>query len=212
LDCSGRIAVIHNGIIENYSALRASLHAAGHRFASDTDTEVVAHLIEDNYSGDLAAAVRAVLGKVHGAYALGVLSADSPGEFVFAGRGASPLVGGPGNGEPFGASDTPAIMEYTRKQLIIHEGEVVVVTRDGAEISTFAGDPVEREITRISWDVRAAEKGGFKHFMLKEIYEQPKAVRDTLAGRIREDGTVDLSELGLTPEQVTGVRKVSMFA
>jgi len=212
LDCSGRIAVIHNGIIENYAPLRAALIARGHRFASDTDTEVVAHLIEEHYHGDLAAAVRSVLTQVHGAYALGVLSADSPEEIVFARNGASPLVVGLGHGETFVASDTPAIMEYTRKQLVIHEGEVVVVTREGAEISTFAGDPVDREVTKISWDVRAAEKGGFKHFMLKEIYEQPKAVRDTLAGRIREDGTVDLSEMGLTQAQLKGVRKVSIFA
>jgi glutamine---fructose-6-phosphate transaminase (isomerizing) len=212
LDCSGRIAVIHNGIIENYAALRAALSAKGHRFASDTDTEVVAHLIEEHYTGDLAAAVRAVLAQVHGAYALGVLSADSPDEIVFARNGASPLVVGLGNGETFVASDTPAIMEYTRKQLIIHEGEVVVVTREGAEISTFAGDPVEREVTKISWDVRAAEKGGFKHFMLKEIYEQPKVVRDTLAGRIRDDGTVDLSEIGIPEAKLKQIRKVTMFA
>ena len=211
-DCSGRIAVIHNGIIENYAGLRATLTAKGHRFASDTDTEVVAHLIEDNYKGDLAAAVRAVLAQVHGAYALGVLSADSPDEILFARNGASPLVVGLGHGETFVASDTPAIMEYTRKQLVIHEGEVVVVTREGAEISTFAGDPVDREVTKISWDVRAAEKGGFKHFMLKEIYEQPKVVRDTLAGRIREDGTVDLSEVGLSAAQLKKIRKVTMFA
>jgi glutamine---fructose-6-phosphate transaminase (isomerizing) len=212
LDCSGRIAVIHNGIIENYAPLRAALSAKGHRFASDTDTEVVAHLIEEQYKGDLAAAVRAVLAQVHGAYALGVLSADSPDEIVFARNGASPLVVGLGHGETFVASDTPAIMEYTRRQLVIHEGEVVVVTREGAEISTFAGDPVEREVTKISWDVRAAEKGGFKHFMLKEIYEQPKVVRDTLAGRIRDDGTVDLSEVGLSDAQLKKIRKVTIFA
>ena len=212
LDCSGRIAVIHNGIIENYAPLRTALLSRGHTFASDTDTEVVAHLIEERYKGDLAAAVRSVLADVHGAYALGVLSSDAPDEIVFARNGASPLVVGLGQGETFVASDTPAIMEYTRKQLVIHEGEVVVVTRDGAEISTFAGEPVEREITRIAWDVRAAEKGGFKHFMLKEIYEQPKAVRDTLAGRIRDDGRIDLSDAGLSDEQLRKVEKITMFA
>ncbi len=212
LDCSGRIAVIHNGIIENYAPLRTALLSRGHTFASDTDTEVVAHLIEERYKGDLAAAVRSVLADVHGAYALGVLSSDAPDEIVFARNGASPLVVGLGQGETFVASDTPAIMEYTRKQLVIHEGEVVVVTRDGAEISTFAGEPVEREITRIAWDVRAAEKGGFKHFMLKEIYEQPKAVRDTLAGRIRDDGRIDLSDAKLSDEQLRKVEKITMFA
>ena len=212
LDCSGRIAVIHNGIIENYAPLRTALLSRGHTFASDTDTEVVAHLIEERYQGDLAAAVRSVLGEVHGAYALGVLSSDAPDEIVFARNGASPLVVGLGQGETFVASDTPAIMEYTRKQLVIHEGEVVVVTREGAEISTFAGEPVEREVTRIAWDVRAAEKGGFKHFMLKEIYEQPKAVRDTLAGRIRDDGRIDLSDAKLSDEQLRRIEKVTMFA
>ena len=212
LDCSGRIAVIHNGIIENYAPLRAALIAKGHTFASDTDTEVLAHLIEEHDTGDLAAAVRAVLGEVQGAYALGVLSADSPDEIVFARNGASPLVVGLGQGETFVASDTPAIMEYTRKQLVIHEGEVVVVTRDGAQISTFTGDPVDREITYVAWDVRAAEKGGFKHFMLKEIYEQPKVVRDTLAGRIREDGSIELNDLGLSDAQLRAVQKITMFA
>ncbi|MBV8367060.1 MAG: glutamine--fructose-6-phosphate transaminase (isomerizing), partial [Candidatus Eremiobacteraeota bacterium] len=196
----------------NYAPLRAALTAREHKFASDTDTEVVAHLIEERYDGDLAAAVRSVLGDVHGAYALGVLSADSPDEIVFARNGASPLVVGLGQGETFVASDTPAIMEYTRRQLVIHEGEVVVVKRDGAQISTFAGEPVEREITRISWDVRAAEKGGFKHFMLKEIYEQPKVVRDTLAGRIDDRGNVDLADLGLSDAMLRSAEKVSMFA
>ena len=212
LDCRGRVAVIHNGIIENHAQLRAALTAKGHTFASDTDTEVVAHLIEDHYHGDLAAAVRAVLAEVHGAYALGVLSADSPDTIVFARNGASPLIVGLGHGETFVASDIPAILDYTRKQLVIHEGEVVVVTREGAQISTFAGDPVEREITHIAWDVRAAEKGGFKHFMLKEIYEQPKVVRDTLAGRIRPDGTIDLSDAGLDDARMRRIKKVTMFA
>ena len=212
LDCSGRIAVIHNGIIENHAQLRASLTAKGHKLASDTDTEVVAHLIEDHYKGDLAAAVRAVLAEVHGAYALGVLSADSPDEIVFARNGASPLIVGLGRGETFVASDTPAILDYTRKQLVIHEGEVVVVTRDGAQISTFAGEPVEREITHVAWDVRAAEKGGFKHFMLKEIYEQPKVVRDTLAGRVHADGTIDLSGAALDDARLRRIKKVAMFA
>jgi glutamine---fructose-6-phosphate transaminase (isomerizing) len=212
LDCHGRIAVIHNGIIENYAPLRAELIAKGHTFASDTDTEVVAHMLEDFYEGDLLEAVRKVLRAVHGAYALGVLSADSPDQIVFARNGASPLIVGLGEGETFVASDIPAILDYTRKQLVIQEGEVVVVTRHGASITTFTGENVDREVTYIAWDVRAAEKGGFKHFMLKEIYEQPKVVRDTLAGRIREDGRIDLTDMGLKPEQLKKIRKVSMFA
>ncbi len=212
LDCKGRIAVIHNGIIENYAPLRAALIEKGHTFASDTDTEVIAHMLEDLYSGDLVDAIRKVLRAVHGAYALGVLSADAPDQIVFARNGASPLIVGLGDGETFVASDIPAILGYTRKQLVIQEGEVVVVTRQGASITTFTGESVEREVTHVAWDVRAAEKGGFKHFMLKEIYEQPKAVRDTLAGRIREDGSIDLTDMGLSVDALKKVRKVSMFA
>jgi len=212
LDCSGRIAVIHNGIIENYSALRADLVSRGHAFASDTDTEVIAHLLEERYHGDVVAAVRETLAVVKGAYALGVIAADSPETLVFARNGASPLIVGLGKGETFVASDIPAILDYTRKQLVIAEGEIVIVTADGATITTFTGEHVEREITHVAWDVRAAEKGGFKHFMLKEIFEQPKAVKDTLAGRIRDDGRIDLSEIGLSDERLRGFDKISMFA
>ena len=212
LDCKSRIAVIHNGIIENYAALRAQLVKKGHAFASETDTEVVAHLLEEHYQGDLVAAVRATLHEVSGAYALGVLCADAPDRLVFARNGASPLIIGLGEGETFVASDIPAILNYTRRELIVQEGEVVVVTRDGAHISTFNGQAVEREITSITWDVRSAEKGGFKHFMLKEMYEQPKVVKDTLVGRLRDDASVDLSELGLSDERLRQIEKVSMFA
>jgi glutamine---fructose-6-phosphate transaminase (isomerizing) len=212
LDCNGRIAVIHNGIIENHAALRAELVKKGHRFASETDTEVVAHLLEDYYQGDLVEAVRRTLKAVSGAYALGVLAADAPDQLVFARNGASPLIVGLGEGETFVASDIPAILNYTRRELIVQEGEVVVVTRDGATISTFNGQRVDREVTSINWDVRSAEKGGFKHFMLKEMYEQPKVVRDTLVGRLRADGSVDMKELGLSDERLRSFEKVSMFA
>ena len=212
LDCKGHIAVIHNGIIENHAALRADLIKKGHTFASETDTEVVAHLLEEYYKGDLVAAVRATLKAVTGAYALGVLCADAPDQLVFARNGASPLIIGLGDGETFVASDIPAILNYTRRELIVQEGEVVVVTRDGAKISTFNGQEVEREVINIHWDVRSAEKGGFKHFMLKEMYEQPKVVRDTLLGRLREDGSVDLKELGLSDERLRSIEKISMFA
>ncbi len=212
LDCKGRIAVIHNGIIENHAALRAQLVKKGHKFASETDTEVVAHLLEELYKGDLVAAVRDTLRAVSGAYALGVLSADAPDQLVFARNGASPLIIGLGEGETFVASDIPAILSYTRRELIVQEGEVVVVTRDGAKITTFSGQEVDREVTNINWDVRSAEKGGFKHFMLKEMYEQPKVVKDTLVGRLREDGSVDLKELGLSDERLRSIQKISMFA
>jgi glutamine---fructose-6-phosphate transaminase (isomerizing) len=212
LDCKGQIAVIHNGIIENHAQLRADLKARGHKFASETDTEVVAHLLEEYYKGDLVEAVRETLKAVSGAYALGVLSADAPDRLVFARNGASPLIVGLGEGETFVASDIPAILNYTRRELIVHEGEVVVVTRDGAKISTFNGEEVEREVTNINWDVRSAEKGGFKHFMLKEMYEQPKVVKDTLVGRLGDDGSINLKEVQLSDEQLRNVRKVSMFA
>jgi glucosamine--fructose-6-phosphate aminotransferase (isomerizing) len=212
LDCKSRIAVIHNGIIENHTELRANLIKKGHTFASETDTEVVAHLLEEYYEGDLVAAVRATLKAVSGAYALGVLCADAPDQLVFARNGASPLIIGLGDGETFVASDIPAILNYTRRELIVQEGEVVVVTRDGAKISTFSGQDVEREVTNINWDVRSAEKGGFKHFMLKEMYEQPKVVKDTLVGRLHEDGSVDLRELGLSDQRLRDVHKIAMFA
>ena len=212
LDCKGRIAVIHNGIIENHLGLRADLIAKGHTFTSETDTEVVAHLLEEYYQGDIVAAVRQTLKAVSGAYALGVLCADAPEQLVFARNGASPLIVGLGDGETFVASDIPALLNYTRRELIVQEGEIVVVTREGATISTFAGQEINREVTQINWDVGAAEKGGFKHFMLKEIYEQPKVVKDTLVGRLGEDGSVNLVELRISDERLRSIEKVSMFA
>ena len=212
LDCNGRIAVIHNGIIENHAILRADLLEKGHKFSSETDTEVVAHLLEDFYDGDIVAAVKKTLAVVRGAYALGVLSADNPEEIVFARNGASPLIVGLGKHEMFVASDIPAILEYTRKELIIQEGEIVVVSRDGAKIITFDGEQVDREITHVAWDVRSAEKGGFKHFMLKEIFEQPKVVKDTLAGRLDERGLVTLDDIGISADRLLKSRKVTMFA
>ena len=212
LDCHGRIAVIHNGIIENHAMLRAELVAKGHKFTSETDTEVIAHLLEDLFEGDLVEAVRKALVMVTGAYALGVLSADAPDKLVFARNGASPLIIGLGEGETFVASDIPALLNYTRRELIVQEGEVVEVTREGARISTFSGQAVEREITNINWDIRSAEKGGFKHFMLKEMFEQPKVIKDTLVGRLRADESVELPELGLSDDQLRAVKKVTMFA
>jgi glucosamine--fructose-6-phosphate aminotransferase (isomerizing) len=195
LDCSGKIAVIHNGIIENYTSLRDELLRNGHVFRSETDTEVLAHLIETELAqeGDLLRAVRKTLGRVRGAYALGVLSQDAPDRMLFARNGASPLVIGFGDGETFVASDTPAMLQYTRKVLILREGEMVEVTREGAKLTDFDGNPIEREIEQITWDASSAEKSGFKHFMLKEIFEQPSVVKETLAGRIDESNDVQLA-------------------
>ena len=210
-DCSGKFAVIHNGIIENYVSLRDRLIAQGHAFRSETDTEVLAHLIEENDTGDLVAAVRQTLKEVRGAYALGVISADSPERLVFARSGASPLVVGIGDGEMFVASDSPAILQYTRKQVILREHEMVVVGRDGYALTDFDGNPIEREVTQVMWDATSAEKDGFKHFMLKEMFVQPSVVKETLAGRIDESGDSQLAaELKIDEYMLRAITKISI--
>ena len=211
LDCTGRIAVVHNGIIENYVALRERLTAAGHHFRSETDTEVLAHLIEDYDEGDLAAAVRRTLRDVRGAFALGVLSSESPERLVFARSGASPLVVGIGEGEMFVASDTPAILKYTRKQVILREHEMVVVEPSGYHLTDFDGIPIEREVTQVMWDASSAEKDGFKHFMLKEMFVQPNVVKETLAGRIDESGDSQLAaEIKIDEGLLRAMTKISV--
>jgi glucosamine--fructose-6-phosphate aminotransferase (isomerizing) len=210
-DCSGKFAVIHNGIIENYSSLRERLIASGHRFASETDTEVLAHLIEENDTGDFVAAVRTTLRQVRGAFALGVISADAPHMLVFARSGASPLVVGIGEGETFVASDTPAILQYTRKQVILREGEMVVIDKDGYALTDFDGRHIEREVTQVMWDASSAEKDGFKHFMLKEMFVQPSVVKETLAGRIDESFDSQLAaELKLDEYALRAMTKISI--
>lgn len=210
-DCSGKFAVIHNGIIENYSSLRERLIAGGHTFASETDTEVLAHLIEENDTGDFVLAVRTTLRQVRGAFALGVISADSPERLVFARSGASPLVVGIGEGETFVASDTPAILQYTRKQVILREGEMVVIDKDGYALTDFDGKPIEREVTQVMWDASSAEKDGFKHFMLKEMFVQPSVVKETLAGRIDESFDSQLAaELKLDEYALRAMTKISI--
>ena len=211
LDCASKIAVIHNGIIENYASLRERLIASGHTFRSETDTEVLAHLIEENDSGDLVAAVRKTLREVRGAYALGVLSSDAPDKLLFARSGASPLVVGIGDDEMFVASDIPAILQYTRKQVILREGEMVVIDRNGYKLTDFVGNPIEREVTQVMWDPSSAEKDGFKHFMLKEIFVQPSVVKETLAGRIDESGDSQLaSELQIDEALLRAMTKISI--
>ncbi|MFY9719863.1 MAG: glutamine--fructose-6-phosphate transaminase (isomerizing) [Candidatus Cybelea sp.] len=212
LDCAARIAVVHNGIIENYAALRARLIELGHVFTSQTDTEVLAHLIELHYDGDLAEAVRRTVHEVRGAYALGVICSDDPEHLVFARNGASPLILGIGEGEMYVASDTPAILPYTRREIILQEGEIAVVGRDGVSLTDYAGSSVEREPIQITWDAGSAEKTGFKHFMLKEIFEQPQVIKETLSGRVDELGDVHLgSELGpLTAQRLERLNKIAI--
>ena len=210
-DCSSSVAVVHNGIVENYIVLRDELLAAGHAFTSDTDTEVLAHLIEDMADLPLEQVVRTVMGKAEGALALGVVRKSDPG-LVVASRRGSPLVIGMGDGENFLASDIPAILEYTRKVVIIDDDSVVSLTSDGIAITDLAGTPVEADVRDIEWDLESAERGGYDDFMLKEIFEQPRALADTLAGRIAENFYVHLPELNLTPLEARMIDKVFVVA
>src|SRR5688572_31868482 len=195
VDCQGRIVVVHNGIIENYLDLKQRLGAAGHKFVTQTDTEVVAHLVESLYKGDLEKAVREAVGRLEGIYALVLLHQDEPQKLVAA-RMGPPLVVGLGEGERFLASDIPALLPYTRDVLFLDDGEVVTVTPAAHRLIDAQGGSVERTPQRITWDPVQAEKGGYRHFMLKEIHEQPRAVRDTLLGRISlDEGEVHLEEL-----------------
>jgi glucosamine--fructose-6-phosphate aminotransferase (isomerizing) len=211
LDCSRKFAVVHNGIIENYSSLRAQLINEGHTFSSETDTEVLAHLIERHYSGDLVTAIRHTLTEVRGAFALGVISSDAPDRLIFARNGASPLIVGLGEGEMFVASDIPALLQYTRKVIVLEEGEVVEVRRDGYALTAFDGKTLHRDVRQIAWEASSAEKNGFKHFMLKEIFEQPNVIKETLAGRIDESHDVQLAaELGIEEIVLRAMTKISI--
>jgi glucosamine--fructose-6-phosphate aminotransferase (isomerizing) len=210
-DCTGSVIVAHNGIIENWADLRSQLIAEGHEFASDTDTEVVAHLLEDLAELPLAEAVRNVMKRTDGALALVVMRASDPDLLVGARRG-SPLVVGKGDGENFLASDIPAFLEHTRRMVVIDEDRVVEITKRDIRITDLEGTELPLEERIIEWDLEAAEKGGFSTFMEKEIHEQPRAIADTVRGRIRPDGLVDLSELGLDPERLRIVDKVYVVA
>jgi glucosamine--fructose-6-phosphate aminotransferase (isomerizing) len=181
----GEIVVIHNGIIENYLPLKEGLIARGHTFTSETDSEVLAHLIEEKYRGDLVEAVRLALAEAYGAYALVVVHRDH--EEIVVARTVSPLVIGLGEGENFVASDVPALLPYTRRVIFLHDGDMAVVQREGVRITDLAGNPVEREVVTVEWSLEAAEKGGHPHYMLKEIYEQPRVLENTLGGRLHEE-------------------------
>ena len=212
-DCSGRIALIHNGIIENYVGLKKTLTEAGHVFQSDTDTEVLVHLIEShlNAAGCLEGAVRAALSEVTGAYAICVVSSLEPNT-IYAAKTASPLIIGLGEGENFLASDIPAVMGYTRNVLVLEDGDFAKITPEGVTLTTLSGHPLNREVFHVTWDVSTAQKGGYAHFMLKEIYDQPQAIRDTLRGRITEMHGVAFPELTLPTSKLVDFNRIVIVA
>jgi glucosamine--fructose-6-phosphate aminotransferase (isomerizing) len=211
-DAAGRIVVVHNGIIENHLELKARLVGAGHRFVSQTDTEVVAHLVASHYRGSLEEATRRALGEIRGVYALVLLHRDEK-QLLVAARLGPALVIGLAAGEHYVASDVPALLPHTRDFLFLEDGDVATVTPTAVRIVTHAGAPVTRAPQRIAWDPLQAEKGGFRHFMLKEIHEQPRAMRDTLVGRISlEEGEVHLEELGPAAERLRGADRAVLLA
>ncbi|OGB94791.1 MAG: glutamine--fructose-6-phosphate aminotransferase [candidate division NC10 bacterium RIFCSPLOWO2_12_FULL_66_18] len=213
-DCTGDLVVVHNGIIENYLALKEKLLAEGHFFRSETDTEVIAHLIEKylKEDRDIEVATRRALNDVTGAYAIGVLWKGDPGRLVGAKCG-SPLVVGLGQGDFFFASDIPAILNHTRNVLFLNDEEMVVLTRDGVQITTLQGEPVQHPVEKVLWSPILAEKGGYKHFMLKEIYEQPRAVRDTIRGRFSEEsGQIFFEGMEALDEVLPQIQKVILIA
>lgn len=208
----GKFAVVHNGIIENYMPLKEELIEKGYHFKSETDTEVVAHLLEDMYDGDFVSTVRRMLDRVDGAYALEIICADEPDKIICT-KKENPLVIGLGKGENFVASDIPAIINYTRDTYILNDGELAIVTRDNVSVFDRVGHAIDKEVFHVSWNAEAAEKGGYEHFMLKEIHDQPKAVRDTFGTHISEDGkTVIFDELNWTADDVAAFNKILIVA
>lgn len=210
VDCTGRMAVVHNGIIENHAELRAELLAAGHRFRSETDTEVVPHLVEHYYRGDLLRAVRQALLRLEGAFALGLFSTDDP-ELLVGARRNAPLVVGLGEKEQFVASDITALVPYTRRVLVLGEGEMAALTPLGAAVTTFDGHPVERRLIQVDWDVTQAEKGGYPHFMRKEIAEAPEAIANAQRGRIDRRGVVQFTDWEPDDDRLRGVHDVRLL-
>src|SRR5437660_1461717 len=212
-DCTGKIVVVHNGIIENYLDLKHELQQQGHRFVTETDTEIVAHLVEREMKNDgLENAVRRALMLMRGLFALVLISADDP-EKIVAVRNGPPIVVGLGDGEFFVASDIPAILAHTRDVVFLGDEEMAVITRPGVVFTDFFGRPVSKATQRVLWDPIAAEKGGYKHFMLKEIFEQPTAVRETILRRVSQDsGRVFLEEMKISESQLAAVERVTILA
>jgi len=211
VDCTGDITVIHNGIIENFRELRDGLEERGHALSSETDTEALAHLVEEAYAGDLAAAVRAALAQAEGAYAVAVMHRAEPQRLVGA-RMNVPLVVGIGEGETFLASDVAAILVHTNRVIFLEEGDVADLLPSGVTITDVAGLPCERTVTEVDWTPEAAEKGGFEHFMLKEIHEQPQALRQCVAGRVAPDGSLRVEELAPLASILPTITRVELVA
>src|SRR5260370_424793 len=217
-DCTGRIVVVHNGIVENYLELKRELTAQGHKFVTETDTEIIAHLIEQIQKDAEAAgrpilleeAVRHAVKRLTGAFALGILSSAEPDKIIAA-RSRPPVVIGVGEGEYFVASDVPGILHHTRNIYFLADGDMAILTPDGVTLTDFEGKPIQRELTRIQWDPIQAEKGGYKHFMLKEIWEQPRAIRDTTLGRVSLDsGLVFLGRMHFSAQQLPPATRLNI--
>ena len=211
-DCAGRIVVVHNGIIENATALRTTLEQHGHTFTSETDTEVLAHLIEAAFDGNLEHAVIDALGKVEGTYGIAVMSSDDP-EKIVAARKGSPLLLGLGDGEYYLASDVAAIIEYTRQVVYLDDGEMAVLTRDGYRVLDLNSTTLDKRVSKIDWDIAQIERGGFQHFMLKEIFEQPTTICNTMRGRlVKEDANSKLGGINLSHEQLLAIDNIIITA